>query len=149
EAWKAASRTPTELALEAADEALNRAGVARSDIGLIIADTATPRETTPSEAQRLAKRLDLKVPCYDVSSGTGFFPAHAAILDSWKNDRLPEVALCVSTNSPTCAIDYASGDERLYFGDAAAAAVVSKVRPGKLKIRKAFYGAATNLSSLP
>jgi 3-oxoacyl-[acyl-carrier-protein] synthase-3 len=149
DAWKTTSKTPTELALEATEEALRRAGLTRQDIGLIIADTSTPRETTPSEGQRLAKKLDLKVPSYDLCSGTGFFPGQADVLNSWKIDRLPEVALCVSTNTPTCAVDYRGGHEMYYFGDAASAVLVSKVRPGKLRIESSFYAASPAHEAFP
>src|SRR5690606_212376 len=49
-ALEVAQRTPTDLGVAAARMALERAGLAASDIGLVIGNCCTPFETTPAEA---------------------------------------------------------------------------------------------------
>jgi 3-oxoacyl-[acyl-carrier-protein] synthase III len=115
----------SEMGERAARQALDRAQISVDQIGLVIADCVTPIETTPAESQRVAGRLGLKVPAYDIYSTNGICPAHFSILSKWKKDRVPSFVLCVSTNAPTQRIDYSKGAEGWIFGDGAAACVVS------------------------
>lgn len=131
---KAVTATPTDLAFEAANMALKRAGVAPEQIGLVIADTVTPWETTPSEAQRLAKRYNLRIPAYDVVTTSGALPAHVGLLSSWKEEKLPEFVLSISTSVLTACVDYNAGAERLLLGDGASAMVLSIRVPGRLAL---------------
>jgi len=101
ESRAAAVMTPTQLAVEAAKQAMDRACITTEQVGLIIADCATPYQTCPSEAQRLGGSLGLKVPAYDISAGASAFALSLDVLSSWREDRLPDYVLCVSTNVPT------------------------------------------------
>ncbi len=115
----------SEMGERAALQALERAQIRVDQIGLVIADCVTPIETTPAESQRVAGRLGLKVPAYDIYSTNGICPAHFSILSKWKKERVPNYVLCVSTNAPTQRIDYSKGAEGWIFADGAAACVVS------------------------
>ena len=134
EAQAVASETPTDLAERAATLAVERAGISFEEIGLILGATATPLQTTPSEAQRLGARLDLKIPAYDLYCGGGDLALQLATLASWKSNKVPDYVLCVSTNTPTERVNYSKGDEGFFFGDGAAAVVVSRKNPGKYKV---------------
>lgn len=139
EARKVATATPTSLATLAAKEALSRAGISPEQLGLIIADCATPYQTCPSEAHRIGGALGLKVPAYDVTAGLGAIPLFLDMLCSWKPERVPEYVLCVSTNTPTQQVRYGSDTlSALVFGDAASALVISAQHQGKLKIQSSF-----------
>lgn len=115
----------SEMGERAARQALERAQIGVEQIGLVIADCVTPIETTPAESQRVAGRLGLKVPAYDIYSTNGICPVHFSILSKWKKERVPNYVLCVSTNAPTQRIDYSKGSEGWIFSDGAAACVVS------------------------
>lgn len=122
---KAASPSCTDMGEQAARQAVERAGLTVDQIGLVIGDCATPVEVTPSEGQRIAGRLGLKVPAYDIYTTQGICPAHLSILSTWRKERLPRYTLCVSTNAPTQRIDYSHGSEGWMFADGASACVVS------------------------
>jgi 3-oxoacyl-[acyl-carrier-protein] synthase III len=127
--------TPTALGVAAVQQALSRAGVSIEQIGLIIADTATPHQTCPSEAQRIAGALGVKVPAYDVIAGSGALPFFIDLLRSWKPERLPEHILCISSNTPSQHVLYEHRALPAYlYGDGASAFVISPRVKGKLAV---------------
>jgi 3-oxoacyl-[acyl-carrier-protein] synthase-3 len=147
--WSAPSGsmlTPTDLSVKAAEQAIARAGITADKIGLVLADCATPVETIPSEAQRISKRLGIKVQSFDLLSSTAFFSLAFTTLLGWKAERVPEYVLLVSSATPTQRVNYRSGEERLYLGDGAGALVVSRVHQGPLAVKKAHYRAGHELA---
>ncbi len=143
-AMQAACCTPTDLAVEAAEMALSQAGVAKESVGLIIADCATALQTTPSEAQRVGKRFNSKAKAYDLAAGSIAFSVQLNSLLGWQEDRIPEFVLLISTNTPTHSIDYKSGFERLFFGDGAAALLLSVRHAGKFAVKQANFSVRPN-----
>ncbi len=139
------NQSPTDICLAAAKIAIAQAGISADQLGLVIGDCSTPWQTTPSEGQRVADRLGLKVPSYDIGGG-GLVPQHLASLSRWRIDRTPEYILLVSGSTPTSRINFEKGgDERWHFCDAAAACVVSSKHRGKLTVldaESAFHGKA-------
>jgi len=126
-ARKAANASPTALAVEAIKLALSKANLSIEQVGLIIADTATPYQTCPSEAQRIAGAFGVKVPAYDLVAGAQFLPVYMNTLRAWRADRFPEYVVCVSTNAPSHHVRYESDViAGSIMGDAAAAIIVSK-----------------------
>lgn len=133
-----ATDSPTTLGAKAVRQALDRAHIAIEQVGLIIADTATPYQTCPSEAQRIGGEFGVKVPAYDVTAGASALPFFLSLLTSWKKERIPEYVVCVSTNTPTQQLSYATQSVAAYtFGDAACAVVLSPTKPGKLRVESA------------
>lgn len=131
----AALMSPTDLAVIAAEQALKRAGILPEQLGLIIGDTLTTREKTPSEAQRVGKRFGLKVPAYDITCGPTAFAQHLDVLRRWKVEATPEYVLLLSSNTPTESVSFDTLRSSSYrFCDAASAMVVSNRHPGKLKV---------------
>ena len=135
EALANVTKTTTDLALEAASQAIERAGISKEQIGLILADCSTPVETIPGESQRLGSRLGLKIPAFDIISGSMAFVNFFETIRAWKKKKLPEYILCVSANSPTQRVNYAEGKERFHFSDGAAALIVSLQHKGKLSLK--------------
>lgn len=130
---------PTDLSHQSALIALQRAGLEPHQLGLIIGDTSTPFQTTPAEAQKLGKRLDLKVTAYDITASTTALVLHAHTFRAWKDERLPEYILSISGNTPTQSVDYTSGIARELFGDGGAAVIYSSQRLGKLSVIGSYY----------
>lgn len=128
------------LGVKAAEQAIQRAGITKEEIGLVIGDTGTPVETTPSEGQRIACGLDLKIPAYDICSGGAASIIQLATILAWEPSRLPKYTLIVSSNLATHRINYSSEFEATTFGDGAAAAVVSCEVAGRLVVEAAEFG---------
>jgi len=137
------NQSPTDLGLAAALAAIADAGITTEQIGLVIGDCGTPWQTCPAEGQRVADRLGVKVPAYDLAGG-GIISQQIASLSRWRKDRVAEYALLVTTAVPTSRINFVTGGpERFHFGDAASACVVSTKHNGKLAVLDAesmFHG---------
>ena len=136
-AFENCTETTTDLAYQASLEAIQRAGINKDQIGLVLGDCATPVETIPGESQRLANKLGIKVPAYDMLCGSCAALGFIDSISNWKQDRIPDYILCVSSNSPTQRLNYSKGQERFYFSDAAGAMLISSRLPGKLKVKEA------------
>lgn len=135
EGRKVAIGTPTTLGIEAAHQALSNAGIGIEQVGLLLADTATPYQTCPSEAQRIGGAFNVKVPAYDVVGGVGAITHFFNMLSQWRAERVPEYVLVVSTNTPSQQVAYGSDVEAAWlYGDSAAAFVVSRKHVGKYSV---------------
>lgn len=149
----ASKETIRTLGAEAARRALIRASLEPQDIGLVVGDVSTPIETTPSEGQRVASQLGIKVPAYDVHGGPSAMALFSELLLNRKSEQLPDYVLCVTVNAPTHLINYSEDDARFVFGDGAAAWICSRTKPNKLSIREArcenVFGSTTIMDMDP
>ncbi len=135
ETRKAATLSPTTLGLQAAKNALERAGISIEQVGLIVADCGTPYQTCPSEAQRIAGAFGIKIPAYDLAIGAAAVPMFFHIINSWREDRVPDYVLFVSTNTPSLHVRYGADHVAAgVFGDAAFACVVSRRHQGRWRV---------------
>jgi 3-oxoacyl-[acyl-carrier-protein] synthase-3 len=125
EAIKVASMTPTDMGVKAAQMALDRSGLRPEQIGLVICNCCTPAQTAPAEAQRIADKLRMRVKAYDVFTACPAFALHIDFLNSFKEEKLPEYILCVSTAALTQHVNYNDRSDGAIWGDGAAAWIVS------------------------
>lgn len=123
--------TPTTLGAEAARRALESATVLPEQVGLVIAETCTPLETTPGESQRVAGMLGVRCTAFDIGSGGLGFSQILKAIAAWKPQATPEYVLCVSTHTPSWYTDYRQGDARWVVGDGAAAVLLSRKHRGR------------------
>lgn len=131
-------QTPTELALEASQNALQQAGLTAAQVGMILVNCCTPLQTVPAEAQRLGHALGVKVRAFDVFGACPAFALHLQLLSAMEQS-LPEYTLCVSTATFTAVIDYSQGSDGAILGDGAAAWIVSPRDARGLRVREARY----------
>lgn len=141
EAVKVASMTPTQMGVSASRMAIERAGIKPEQIGMVIANCCTPCQTAPAEAQRIAGELGLKVKAFDVFTACPVFALHIDLLNSFREDKLPEYTLCVSTAALTQHVNYNDRSDGAIWGDGAAAWIVSSKQPGKLKVLDSLFQA--------
>jgi 3-oxoacyl-[acyl-carrier-protein] synthase-3 len=142
-AGEAALYTNAQMAERAARIAVQRAGIAMSDIGMVIAGSSAPDTLSPAEACNVARRLELEVPAFDINSAcTSFFvPLH--LLSMIAPERLPRFILLAVPESLTRTVDYRDRSTAVLWGDGAAAAVISLTEPGRAEIT------GTSLESSP
>ncbi len=133
-AQEASLLTNAEMGARAAQLAIERAGLAPSDIGMVIAGGSTPDTVCPAEACNVASRLGLEVPAFDVNSACTSFLALLYFVELADPAKLPEFVLLVVPEGFTRAVDYADRSSAVLWGDGAAAAVVSKRVPGRAEI---------------
>lgn len=133
-ALEASLYTDAEMATIATDIALKRAGLQRSDIGMVISGGCSTQWALPAEACRIAAALELEVPAFDLNSGCSTFGAILNFLHNMQPDALPEYILVTNPEASTRVMDYNNRNTAVLFGDCATAAIVSTRTPAKVKI---------------
>jgi 3-oxoacyl-[acyl-carrier-protein] synthase-3 len=121
----------TDIALPAAERALDAAGLRPADLDLIVVATVTPDMAFPASAALLADRLGSPdAGAYDLSAGcTGFMYAVAqayAMLAA----GLAERALVVGGDVLSKILDWEDRSTLILFGDGAGAVVLERSRGG-------------------
>lgn len=133
-AMEAALYSNAELGRRAAELAISRAGIAKSDIGMLIGGTSLMDTTSPAESCNIARALELEVPAFDVNSACTSFYVQLYLLSRMQPDQLPDYILLVATDCLTKAVDYSDRSAAVLWGDGAAAAVVSTRHPARARI---------------
>jgi 3-oxoacyl-[acyl-carrier-protein] synthase III len=133
--------TNAETGRRAALMAIERAGLAPSDIGMVIAGGCSPDDCIPSEGAAVAKALGIEVPCFDLSSACTTFGTQLHFVGAM-DAALPEWVLLVIPENTTRVTDYADRSSAILFGDATAAAVVSTRNPSKIRAAWSLFGGA-------
>jgi len=140
-AREVASATPTDLGVTAAERALRRAGISVADVGMLIVNCCSPQQTLPGEAIRIAERLGISAPAFDVYTACPAFALHIDFLRNYREEVLPEFVLCISTATLTHHVNYNDRSDGAIWGDGAAAWVVSPRHKGKLEVLDSVYTA--------
>lgn len=128
-----------QTAVGAVDMALQRAGISRDEIGMVIAGGCYPDMAIPSEASRIAGSLGIAAPGIDINSACSTFGAQLHFLASMSG--LPPYVLVVNPENTTTAINYADRSTAVLWGDGTSAAVVSTQVPSRLQVRETSIAA--------
>ncbi|MCB0318636.1 MAG: hypothetical protein KDD56_07750 [Bdellovibrionales bacterium] len=134
-----AKYTTTDLAVRACEQAVERAGIQLSQVGMIVMNNCTPVATVPCEAERVAHELGLSCPAFEVFTACPVFALHIDFLSNFKKSVLPEYILCISTAALTTKVNYCDRTDGAIWGDGAAAWVVSTCKEGRLEVLQSFY----------
>jgi 3-oxoacyl-[acyl-carrier-protein] synthase-3 len=118
--------TTASLATEAARRALDHAGVAATDIDLIVLATATPDQTFPSSATKVQAALGISdCIAFDVHAVcTGFLYA-LSVADSMLRGGNAKKALVIGAETFSRLLDWEDRATCVLFGDGAGALVLS------------------------
>jgi len=134
QAPEAAMYTHAETGRRAAEMALERAGLAREDIGMLIAGSCSPDMMSPADACTIAAALEMEVPSFDVNSACTSFHVALYMLSLMRPEGLPDYVLVVTPESLTTAVDYTDRAAAVLWGDGTTAAVVSTRVPSRIEI---------------
>jgi len=126
--------TNAQTGAAAAQTALERAGLAPSDIGFVLSGCSAPSWSSPAEAAMVAAEMGIDAPCLDVNSACTTFGMQIDLLSRMVADRLPPFILIVQPENLTRSIDFSDRTAAILFGDGSTAAVVS----ASVKARAAF-----------
>ena len=133
-AHEASTYSNPETGARAAALALERAGLAPSDIGMVIAGGCSPQYLIPAESCLIAAELGIEAPAIDVNSACSSFIAHLAFLGDMRPERRPEFTLMVNVENTTRTVDYRDRSSAVLWGDGSAAAVVSHRTPARARL---------------
>jgi 3-oxoacyl-[acyl-carrier-protein] synthase III len=141
----------TDLALPAAREALEQAGIAAKDIDLLVCATVTPDMMFPTSSALLADELGAPdAAAYDLLAGcTGFMYAVAQAYGMMAAG-LAQRSLVVGGDVLSRILDWTDRSTLVLFGDGAGAVVLERVeRPGFLGFELGADGGGGLHLSLP
>ncbi len=130
-----------ETGRRAALMAIERAGIAPSDIGMVIAGDCSPDTCIPAEASSVAKALGIEVPAFDLASACSTFGAQCHFAGAM-SAALPDWVLLVVPENTTRITDFADRSSAILFGDASAAAVVSTKHRSRVAATFSSFGGA-------
>ena len=119
------SETTASLATDACRRALEHAGIAASEIGLIVLATATPDQTFPSSATKVQAALGINdCIAFDVHAVcTGFLYA-LSVADSMLQSGAADTALVIGSETFSRILDWEDRGTCVLFGDGAGALVL-------------------------
>ena len=122
------SETGLDLAVSAARQAMDRAGVTAAEVGVCLVATFTPDHASPSTACLLQRELGLEedTVCFDLNAACAGFlyglkTAHALLSDASRS-----CALVVGAEVISRVMDHTDRNTCVLFGDGAGAAVVRR-----------------------
>src|SRR6266480_3173318 len=120
----AVNETATDLAAEAAMDALAAAGMRPQDTDLIVCSTSTPDSMFPSVASRVQERLGARGPAFDVQAAcTGFLYA-ISVADRFVSGGDSKQAIVIGSETLTKIINFKDRGTCVVFGDGAGAVVL-------------------------
>lgn len=147
----AAGETTCDLAERAARGAMQAAGIAPTDIDLIVVATTTADQVFPSTACLLQDRLGIHgSPAFDVQAVCAGFVYALDIVDKFVRTGSANRALVVGAETFSRIIDWSNRDTCVLFGDGAGAIVVEGAdEPGIVSTHLHADGRYKDLLSVP
>lgn len=119
------SEKTTDLALKAAHQALNNAGLKPTDLDVIIFATVTPDQTMPTAACTLQAKLGCgNIMAFDLSAACSGFIYSLNLADSLIRTGQARHALVIGAETLSRIIDWKDRETCILFGDGAGAAVI-------------------------
>lgn len=145
------NETTSDLALHASRRAIEAAGIAPGNIGLIILATTTPDMVFPSTACILQAKLGIKnAPAFDVQAVCSGFMYALAAADQFMKSGAYEHILVVGSEIYSRILDWKDRGTCVLFGDGAGAAVLSRsTTPGILSSHLHADGSYADILSVP
>jgi len=117
--------TTTDLAYNAAINAINAAGITNNAIDLIIVATTTPTKTFPSTASLVQERLGIHgCPAFDIQAVCTGFVYALTVADKFIKAGGVRNALVIGAESLSRIVDWTDRNTCVLFGDGAGAVVL-------------------------
>ena len=129
-----------QMGAAAARMALERAGIEKEEIGLLISGSSVPDNVSPAEASIIAAEMGIEVPCFDLNSACSTFGMQIHFLNQMRPEALPSFILLTVPETSTVCIDYSDRSSAVLFGDASAATVISTTIPSRLSFIASGFG---------
>ena len=117
----------SDLGAKAAQQAIERSGLAKEDIDLVICATVTPDYLCmPSTACLIASKIDLPpVQAFDVSAACTGFVYAVSVAKAFIESGMKKNVLIVGAETYSSILDYTDRGTCFIFGDGAGAAIIS------------------------
>jgi 3-oxoacyl-[acyl-carrier-protein] synthase-3 len=134
QAMEAAQYTHADTGVFATEMALERAGITRDAIGMVIAGSSRPGLSSPADACHIAAGLGMEVPAFDINSACTSMWVALYMLSNMNPESLPDYVLVVTPESLTTTVDYNDRAASVLWGDCTAATIVSTRVPSRIQM---------------
>lgn len=115
-----------DLAVDAAKNAMENAGVTPEEIDFLIVSNVSNEYDTPSLSCIIQGMLGMKCPCFDINCACSGFVYALDIAESFLATKDLRNILIVCAEEPGRMVDWKDRSQCVLFGDGAGAAVVTK-----------------------
>jgi 3-oxoacyl-[acyl-carrier-protein] synthase III len=141
-----ADELPSDLAHQAALNAIADAGLDKEDIDLIIVATSSPDRIAPSTACITAGKLDLKRPAFDINAVCGGFVYGMQLATNLVSTGQYSNILLIGADAYSKNTDWSTRN-CVFFGDGAGAVIISKIKDAWVDTE--IYGDGTGTETAP
>jgi len=139
----------SHMATKAAQQALEQAGLAASEIELIVVATITPDTPTPATACHVQQQLGtMNAVAFDISAACSGFLYAMKICKRLISDGAFKNALIIGAEILSSVTNWEDRTTCVLFGDGAGAAVLRRAEPGEGSIVATEMGTDGNLTHL-
>jgi len=147
----AADETVATMSFQAAEKALEMAGVAKEDIGLIVVATTTTTHAFPSAACLVQQMLGIKdCAAFDLAAACAGFTYALSVADQYVKNGAVKHALVIGADVLSRTLDPEDRGTIILFGDGAGAVVLgASEAQGILSTHLHADGSYGNLLTLP
>ena len=129
--FAAEDENTSHMAIQAAQKAIENAGITPNQIGLIIVATVTPDRAFPSVACQLTEHFGIQCAAMDVSAACSGFIYGLVTAKQFVEMNSYEYVLVVGVEKLSKITDWTDRNTAVLFGDGACAAIVSNVSEGR------------------
>ena len=121
----------SHMAIRAAEKAMENAGITPNQLGLILVATVTPDRAFPSVSCQLTDHFGIRCAAMDISAACSGFMYGLVTAKQFVENNSYEYILVVGVEKLSKITDWEDRNTAVLFGDAACAAIVSKVSEGR------------------
>lgn len=137
------------MGAKAAEKAIEKAGLVKSQIECIIFATSAPDYIFPSSAALAQAYLGIKeVPCFDCMAACTGYLYGLSLAKAYVESGVYTHVLLIAADKLSSFVNYEDRNTCVLFGDGGAACVVGPTRPGSLEIANVNLGADGSLADL-
>jgi len=142
--------TTSTLAAQAAQRALDAAGIAAGDVDLIIVATLTPDRPLPAAAVMVQQLLGTTAPAFDLNAACSGFSYGTTVATSMIESGAANTVVVIGAETLSRILDMTDRGTCILFGDGAGAAVfVASKAPGVLDNIVEADGSGAELLTIP
>lgn len=147
----AADETVATMSFQAATRAMEMAGVAKEDIGLIVVATTTSSHAFPSSACQLQQMLGIAdCAAFDIAAACAGFTYALSVADQYVKNGAVKHALVIGSDVLSRTLDPEDRGTIILFGDGAGAVLLgASEEPGIISTHLHADGRYGNLLALP
>ncbi|KEY57657.1 beta-ketoacyl-ACP synthase III [Serratia sp. DD3] len=147
----APDETVATMSFHAASKALEMAGVAKEDIGLIVVATTSSSHAFPSAACQLQQLLGIQdCAAFDIAAACAGFTYALSVADQYVKNGAVKHALVIGSDMLSRTLDPEDRGTLILFGDGAGAVVLGRSEePGIISTHLHADGRYGNLLTLP